>query len=118
MSSSLNAVGDGGLTYSNSAAYSYVAPITSFYYQSAPSSGVASTDPNALASVINSNNSLISNGFASIQNAGVAEYASMANLFGQWGQNLNVMAAQSGSIAQEVANKSAKACSGFFGCLF
>jgi hypothetical protein len=83
-----------------------------------PSTGVAGTDPNALAALQNSFVAQSSNGLAAITSLGAAEYANVAGAFSTWASNLFSLGQQAGNIDQTIANKSAKACSGFFGCLF
>jgi hypothetical protein len=84
----------------------------------APSTGVSSTDPNALAALQNSFVAQGNNGLAAITSIGAAEYAGAAGLFSNWASNLFSLGTTAGQIAKETADKSAKACSGFFGCLF
>ncbi len=57
-------------------------------------------------------------GLASVQNYGAAEFGTIAGLFNKWGQNQADFSTQVGADLSTVARNSAKACSGFFSCLF
>jgi len=107
-------------TFAPSGIYSFQIPqyiqAQSFTY--APSQGVSTVDPNAFAALQNSLVTQESAGLAAITNVGAAEYSGALNLFSQFGQNLDALGTASSNIFQTVANNSAHACSGFFGCLF
>ena len=83
-----------------------------------PSTGVVGTDPNALAALQNNFTTQGAAGLAAITSIGAAEYAGQSGLFTQWASQINTLSVDANSIFKEVANKSATACSGFFGCLF
>jgi hypothetical protein len=85
---------------------------------SAASSGVVSTDPNALAALQNSFTAQAANGLGEINAIGAAEYQASGSLFQSWGQSLANLSTEIANTFQQTANKSATACSGFFGCLF
>lgn len=107
----------GGFVFSfNTPELSYVSPTATFGY--APSMGVSTNDPNALAALQNSFVSQGANGLGEITNIGAAEYVATKNIFSTFGSNLNALSQSiADSFAQSV-NKSAQACSGLFGCLF
>lgn len=112
-----NTLGEGpNLFYTMSPGYSFFAPTALANY--APSSGVATFDPNAFASLSNSFINTGANALASITNLGALEFSSTSNLFQTWGNSINSLGQQSAAVATQIANKSATACSGFFSCLF
>ena len=123
MSSTLNAYGTtaqspfaaGGIFSFATPMYPMFQQLQNFGYM--PAQGVASTDPNAMAALQNSFVSQGGTGLAAITSLGAAELQGVAGLFSGWGNNLNTQAVQAGSIFQTIANKSARACSGFFGCM-
>ena len=115
--SSVNALGEGpGVYFFGTPLYNFTAPTLASNY--VPSSGVATFDPNAMAALQNTFVNTGANALSYITNIGALEYSSTQNLFNTWGNSIGSLGQQSANIAQEVANKSAKACSGFFGCLF
>lgn len=55
---------------------------------------------------------------ATINAAGAGMFGTIAGLFDKWGQNQADLSTSLANSLNLVANKSAKACSGFFSCLF
>lgn len=112
-----NTLGEGpNLFYTLGPQYLFTAP--SLMQNYAPSSGAATFDPNAFAALTNSFINNGSNALSYITNIGAQEYVATSQMFNTWGQSVGSLGQQNASIAQEIANKSAKACSGFFSCLF
>ena len=60
----------------------------------------------------------INQGLASVNAQGSNMFATIANLFSTWSATQNTFEQQVAANFTNVTNKSAKACNGFFGCLF
>jgi hypothetical protein len=57
-------------------------------------------------------------GLNTISGAGASSAAQIGSFFQNWGATLQSIAQQNANAFSESVNKSAKACSGFFSCLF
>jgi hypothetical protein len=55
---------------------------------------------------------------AAVTNVGAFDFTQIANLFGSWGNNLASVNTTAANAFSKVASNSAKACGGFFSCLF
>lgn len=60
----------------------------------------------------------VNQGLASVNAQGSNMFSTIANLFGQWSTSQNTFERQVATNFTNVTNKSAKACNGFFSCLF
>lgn len=74
--------------------------------------------PNLLAAAQANLAFIAENGLASVTASGANSQAVIGNAFSTWGSQLQDLAQQNANSFSEAVNKSAKACSGFFGCLF
>lgn len=80
--------------------------------------GVNPFTGDALASQSLALQQIANNGLATIQAAGVGEFNALASWFSQWGASQSAFMTTAGDSLSIVARNSAKACSGFFTCLF
>ena len=96
--------------------------LPTFYLMFAPASQLGSAynpiSPILLQSSQNMLGETINQGLASVNAQGSNMFSTIANLFGQWSTSQNTFEQQIAADLTNVTNKSAKACNGFFGCLF
>lgn len=74
--------------------------------------------PDFLAAASLSLQQEINNSVASIQNQGFSEFIGAGQLFSRWADYQNTFSTNIGNVFADAESKSAKACSGFFSCLF
>lgn len=60
----------------------------------------------------------INNSLAAVASTGFTQFTALNTSLGNWGQLQGSFETTVGNAFQEIADKSARACSGFFSCLF